>query len=186
MTGPLLVTILPILFLALLFGGGVLLRRRSIEMDGEPPIDRRPYYLSKYAIPVVWAAMVAQSWGVNLSLFEVPAWFKWLAVVLWGTGFVLLLAGRVGLGDSFRIGSARESTTLRVNGLFRLSRNPMYVGMYLTLIASALYTANPIVLLVALFVIGVHHAIVRAEERHLRKVFGEEYAVYCARVRRYL
>ena len=36
------------------------------------------------------------------------------------------------------------------------------------------------------FVIAVHHGIVRAEENHLRNVFGREYSEYCSRVRRYI
>jgi len=186
MIEPLFVTVLPVVFLALLFGGGMLLRRRNIDMDGVPPINKLPYLLSKYSILVVWAAMVMESWGIDLSLFQIPSAVRWFCLFLWGAGFALLLTGRLGLGDSFRIGSAKESTSLQVNGLFRLSRNPMYVGMYSTLIASSLYTANAVVLLLALFIIGVHHAIVRGEERHLRNAFGREYNAYCARVRRYL
>ncbi len=186
MVEPIFVTILPVLFLILLFGGGVLLRRRGIDMDGEPPIDRRPYYVSKYSILILWAAMIMQSWGVDLSFVEIPKLLKWFALCLWVGGFALLLVGRLGLGSSFRVGSARESTRLTVGGLFRLSRNPMYLGMYATLVASAVYCANPILLLLALFIIAVHHAIVRAEERHLHEVFGQDYDAYRARVRRYL
>ncbi len=50
MVEPIVVTIFPVLFLVLLFGGGALVRRRNIDMDGEPPIDRRVFYISKYAI----------------------------------------------------------------------------------------------------------------------------------------
>jgi protein-S-isoprenylcysteine O-methyltransferase Ste14 len=72
------------------------------------------------------------------------------------------------------------------SGLFRLSRNPMYVGVYGTIAASSLYTLNPIVILVGAFVIAIHHRIVLAEERHLHNVFGRPYALYCSRVRRYV
>ncbi|RPI20769.1 MAG: hypothetical protein EHM61_26340, partial [Acidobacteria bacterium] len=91
--------------------------------------------------------MVFQAWGVDLSFFTIPRVLKALSLFLWGFGFALLFSGRLGLGNSFRIGSAKESTSLRMVGLFRWSRNPMYVGVYATLIASALYTANPILLL---------------------------------------
>jgi len=67
-----------------------------------------------------------------------------------------------------------------------LSRNPMYVGVYLTIIASALYTTNPLVILLGVFVIAVHHRIVLAEEKHLRNMFGREYSEYCSCVRQYL
>ncbi len=127
---PLGVTLLPILFLALLFAGGAAFRRQNIDPDGEPPIDRRPFDASKYAILIVWGAMVASSWGVPLSFVDVPVASRWSALFLWPAGFLVLFAGRFGLGSSFRIGSPRESTRLKVTGLFGLSRNPMYLGVY--------------------------------------------------------
>jgi len=186
MVEPIVVTIFPVVFLILLFGGGALLRRRNIDMDGEPPIDRRIFYISKYTILVLWAAMVVQSWGVRLSLVSPPGWLRGISLILWVGGFLLLLVGRLGLADSFRIGSPKESTRLKVGGLFQFSRNPMYLGVYATLLASVLYTLNPVVLLAGGFVVAVHHRIVLAEEQHLQKAFGEEYANYCRRVRRYL
>lgn len=186
MLEPLVVTVFPVLFLVVLFGGGALLRRRNIDMDGEPPIDKRLFYVSKYAILGLWGAMVVQSWGLNLSLVPVPAWVGAASLVLWVGGFVLLFIGRLGLADSFRIGSPKENTRLKVDGLFQFSRNPMYLGVYATLLAGVLYTLNPLVLAVAAFVVVVHHKIVLAEEQHLQTAFGAEYAAYCRRVRRYL
>lgn len=153
-------------------------------MDGEPPINRAPFLASKYLIVVVWLAMALRSWSIVLPI-ELTHALKGLSLVLWIAGFGLLFAGRIGLGDSFRIGSSRETTGLRVHGLFRLSRNPMYVGVYTTLLASFLYTLNPLLVLTGVFIVLVHHRIVLAEEQHLREVFGEEYLQYCSRVRRY-
>lgn len=183
---PLAVTVLPALFLAVLFGGGAALRRKHIDMDGEPPIDRRAFYASKYAIVGMWGATIACSWGAPLSIVDVPRASRWTGLLLWAAGFLVLFVGRFALGGSFRIGSPREATRLRVNGLFRLSRNPMYLGVYTTLVASVLYTLNPVVLAVGIFAAAVHHRIVLAEERYLANAFGSEYADYCRRVRRYL
>jgi protein-S-isoprenylcysteine O-methyltransferase Ste14 len=180
------VTLLPVLFLIVLFGGGELFRRRNIDMDGAAPIRKPLFYTSKYTILAIWAVMVLHAWGLRVVFMEVPKPLKWVSLVLWACGFGLLLMGRLGLGDSFRIGSAKEATRLKTGGLFRLSRNPMYVGVYATLVASALYTLNPILILAAAFVIVVHHRIVLAEEEHLRQTFGQEYVEYCGRVRRYL
>ena len=181
------VTLLPLVFLIVLFGGGALFRRRSIDMDGEPPIDNTLlYYLSKYAILLLWAGMVLQSWGLNLSFITVPGAVKCVALSLWAFGFILLFIGRLGLGESFRIGSPKERTRLQVNGLFRFSRNPMYLEVYGTLFASVLYTMNPFLLFIGIFVDAVHNKIGLEEEQHLREVFGEQYTEYCHRVRRYL
>jgi protein-S-isoprenylcysteine O-methyltransferase Ste14 len=181
-----LVTILPAGFLIVLFGGGALLLKRKIEQDGEAPVNRALFYASKYSILVLWGAMVVQSWGIRISLVDVPRAIQLVALLSWVCGFAFMYLGRFTMGDSFRLGTAREDTRLRTDGLFRMSRNPMYVGVYLTIAASTLYTLNPLVILPGVFVIAVHHGIVRAEEKHLRNVFGREYAEYCSSVRRYI
>lgn len=186
MIEPLAVTLLPVIFLIMLFGGGALMRRRHVDPDGDPPIGRRLFYASKYGVVAVWAAMVAQAWGLGVPLATRPDWVRWVSIVFWIVGFALLTAGRLIMRDSFRIGSPREQTGLRVDGLFRVSRNPMYLGVFATLLAAVLYTLNPLVLLAAIFVVVVHHSIVLAEEAYLRQAFGGEYADYCCRVRRYL
>jgi protein-S-isoprenylcysteine O-methyltransferase Ste14 len=186
MVEPAVVTLFPLGFLVVLFGGGILMKRRNINMDGEPPIEKKVFYISKYLILGLWCAMVVQSWGIRLSFMSVPGWLKSLSVLLWICGFTLLFIGRFGLAESFRIGSPNESTGLKVNGLYHFSRNPMYVGVYTTILACVLYTLNPIFLVVGVFVVAVHHKIVLAEEQYLQKVFGQEYADFCRRVRRYL
>ena len=176
MIEPLAVTLFPVVFLAILFGGGALMRRRHVEMDGDPPIDRRLFYVSKYSIVAVWAAMVAQAWGLGLPLAARPDWVRAGSIVLWACGFVVLVVGRLTMSESFRIGSPQERTGLRVAGPFRVSRNPMYLGVFTTLLAAVLYTLNPLVLPIAIFIVAVHHKIVLAEEAYLREAFGGEYA----------
>jgi protein-S-isoprenylcysteine O-methyltransferase Ste14 len=183
---PLAITLLPVLFLIVLFGGEERFRRRNIDMGGESPIDKRIFLTSKYAILVLWGAMVLHGWGISLSFMKVPETLKGVSLWLWVSGFTLLFAGRLGLGNSFRIGSPKESTHLKVDGLFRFSRNPMYLGVYATLLASVLYTLNPILFLVGIFIVVIHHRIVLAEEQYLLRAFSEEYVNYCSRVRRYL
>lgn len=186
MIGAIAVTILPLGFLIVLFGGGVHLLRKNIEQDGEAPINRTLFYISKYSILALWGAMVLQSWGISISFFEVPPVLQATGMVSWFFGFVFLYVGRFEMGGSFRLGTPNEHTTLKVKGLFRLSRNPMYVGMYATMVASALYTLNPLVILLGAFVIAIHHSIVLAEEKHMQMVFGQEYVDYRNRVRRYI
>ncbi len=181
-----LVILLPAGFLVVLFGGGALFQRRNIAQDGEAPINRTLFYASKYSILILWGAMVIQSWGISISLVEVPRSLQITALLFWIAGFTLLYLGRFTLGDSFRLGTAREDTSLKVDGLFRFSRNPMYVGMYATIAASALYTVNPLVILLGVFVIAVHHTIVLAEEEQMQNAFGPDYRDYYHRVRRYV
>jgi protein-S-isoprenylcysteine O-methyltransferase Ste14 len=164
----------------------VVFLKRNIEQDGKAPINRTLFYVSKYSILVVWGAMVLQSWGIGISLVEVPRTHQLFALLVWACGFAFMYAGRFAMRDSFRLGTPKEDTSLRTDGLFGISRNPMYVGVYLTIAASSLYTVNPLVILTGVFVIAVHHRIVRAEEKHLRNVFGRKYSEYCSQVRQYI
>ena len=106
------VTLFPVAFLAVLFTGGELFRRRQIDMDGDAPIDRTLFYGSKYLIVVLWAAMVLDSWGIKVSFFNSPAPLKQAAVCVWAIGFILLFVGRFGLGNSFRIGQPQREHAL--------------------------------------------------------------------------
>lgn len=182
----LVATVPPVVFLIVLFGGDALFHRRNIDQDGDPPINRALFFGSKYLIVLVWAAMLLQVWGIGFSVLTAPQWLRWIALGLWVAGFALLFIGRFGLGASFRLGSPRETTAFKADGLFRVCRHPMYVGVYATLLAGVIGTMNPLVLIVAAFVAAVHHRIVLAEEEYLRTAFGGEYEAYCRRVRRYL
>jgi protein-S-isoprenylcysteine O-methyltransferase Ste14 len=181
-----LVTILPIGFLIIIFAGGALFLQKKIEQDGEAPINRTLFYTSKYSIIILWGAMALASWGIGVSPFQVPRLLQLIALAFWFAGFALLYLGRFTMGDSFRLGTPKEDTCLKTDGLFRLSRNPMYVGVYATIVASSLYTLNPVVILLGVFVVAVHHSIVLSEEKNMKKVFGQEYLDYYNRVRQYI
>jgi protein-S-isoprenylcysteine O-methyltransferase Ste14 len=164
----------------------VSLQRRNIDMEGAPPIDPRLLYPSKLAMIIPWAAMFLQGCGVDLSLSGVPRPLQWSSLFFWSLGFALAMAGRFGLGSSFRVGCAKEKTVLKTGGIYRFSRNPIYLGLNTTFLASALYTLNPVVLLTGVGLAVVHHRIILAEEECLRRMFGREYEDYCGRIGRYL
>ncbi|WP_174874678.1 methyltransferase family protein [Vogesella oryzae] len=81
----------------------------------------------------------------------------------------------------------QNSSALVVSGFYRLSRNPMYLGMLCLLLAWALWLgqlaalAGPL-----LFVLWIGRFQIRPEERALAARFGDEYRDYCQRVRRWL
>lgn len=183
---PIFVATFLVLFLAVLAGGRAALRRQNIDMEGVAPIKRSLFLLSKLAMLIPWATMFLQALGVNLSPVRVPPVLKGISLGLWAAGFGLSLAGRIGLGSSFRVGCPEEETTLRTDGIFHTSRNPIYLGLDVTFLAAALFTLNPAVLAVGAGIAAVHHRIILAEEECLRKTHGQAYAEYCRRVGRYL
>jgi protein-S-isoprenylcysteine O-methyltransferase Ste14 len=80
-----------------------------------------------------------------------------------------------------------ESSALVTDGLYRFSRNPIYVADALVLVAVALLVANALALLVLpLFVAYLDRFQIRPEERALRERFGAQFEAYCREVRRWL
>jgi protein-S-isoprenylcysteine O-methyltransferase Ste14 len=85
------------------------------------------------------------------------------------------------------IGYARpQANGLNTGGLYRLSRNPMYVAYFIYFLGCVLMTRSVILLAILLvFQISAHFIIV-SEERWCIAKFGEEYRAYMGRVRRYI
>jgi protein-S-isoprenylcysteine O-methyltransferase Ste14 len=136
---------------------------------------------------------------IALLMWNASAWWTALEVPTWRMPLVLLL---VAVGAAFDLSGLwafhRARTTVNpmkpgktssivTNGVYRITRNPMYVGMALFLCAGAVMLWSPLALLGPLvFVVYISRFQIEPEERVLRERFGEVYADYCARVRRWL
>ena len=110
------------------------------------------------------------------------------------TGFILLLVSLIWtviaqaqMGSSWRIGIDTEHRTELVQtGVFRLSRNPIFVGMIVTLLGLFLVIPNVgtlITLLVGVILIGIQ---VRLEEEYLTSTHRDTYIEYRRNVRRWI
>jgi protein-S-isoprenylcysteine O-methyltransferase Ste14 len=62
----------------------------------------------------------------------------------------------------------------------------MYVGGFLTCLATSAWTANPVIFVLSAAAAIVHHRIVLAEEKYLAVEFGDAWTEYASKVRRYL
>ena len=82
---------------------------------------------------------------------------------------------------------ASLASSLVIQGVYRYTRNPMYLGFLLTLLAWAMFLANPFaVLWVVVFVLYINRFQIIPEERVLASLFGAEYEAYKGRVRRWV
>lgn len=80
-----------------------------------------------------------------------------------------------------------SASTLVHSGIYQYSRNPMYLGFALLLLAWACYLASPFALLGVLgFVLYMNRFQISPEERALATLFGSEYQAYQTQVRRWL
>ncbi len=80
-----------------------------------------------------------------------------------------------------------ESTALVTSGLFRISRNPMYLGFGFILIGVAVMMASLTpYFVIPLFIILMDRVFIKAEERMLEEKFGQTWLEYKEKVRRWI
>lgn len=141
-----------------------------------------PHYLLLSILSIV---------GID-SLLQVP--FVSSAIALVG-GLLFLLSGIVLAASAARLFSKAktgivpfsESTKLVVSGAYRFTRNPMYLGMFFCLIGVTLLVNNVLGLLVLLlFFFIIRQKFVLKEELQMQETFGDDYAQFKARIRRWI
>ena len=114
-----------------------------------------------------------------------PGFWPLLGLVPLGLGLVLSYAAE----NQFRqagttVQPFEESNQLVMDGLYRYSRNPMYLGMALILFGVALLLGSLTPFgVIGLFVIWIHFQFIRHEERMLFTQFGQDWLEYKAKVR---
>lgn len=80
-----------------------------------------------------------------------------------------------------------ESTTLVTTGVFKLSRNPIYLSLLNLLIAFSIYLGSFLGLfIIPLFVIYMNLFQIVPEEKAMLKLYGKEFENYCLNVRRWI
>lgn len=122
---------------------------------------------------------------VALLLGILVAWVRTAPLALFGTGLLLYLAGLALLAAAVRDFAAPAPGGMRRQGLYRFSRNPMYLAYFVFFVGCALLVQSPLLLAItAVFQLSAHWVIL-AEERWCIRQFGQDYIRYMAEVRRY-
>lgn len=133
-------------------------------------------------------AMAVLAYGTPAT-FSVP-WATILAVALALTGALVALAGVMAFRrhqTTVNPLTPGQSSSLVASGIYRLSRNPMYLGFLLSLLAWVLYLGNwASALLLPGFVIYMNRFQIQPEERALQEKFGPDFMAYASSVRRWL
>ncbi|MEX1216570.1 isoprenylcysteine carboxylmethyltransferase family protein [Saccharospirillum sp.] len=121
-----------------------------------------------------------------MLLFPNPWNFIGLIPIILGAGLNLIADRELQrAGASVEFGEVRGPLVER--GVYRISRNPMYLGQLMIAAGLAIWvgTLSSWVVL-PVFVIALQWLFVRPEEQRLQEQHGQAYAAYCQRVRRWL
>ena len=146
------------------------------------PLDIPPLY---FALAIV-AMFLLHRWLPIIDLIDPPwSWFGWV-LIAGGVGLAIWaerLFSRAGTG----VRPFTPSTSLVAAGPYRLTRNPMYLGMMLVLLGGFLLAGSlGSLLVIPVFFWWIHRRFVLPEEDHMAEHFGEAYEAFKGRTRRWL
>jgi len=121
-----------------------------------------------------------QAWAYSISL-------GWLFVVI---GCAISLSGMrsfVRAKTTVDPLNPQKASRLVTSGIFSFTRNPMYLGMAAISVGGAVYLQSPLAVFgVVAFVVYIQRFQIRPEEKAMQTLFGEQFAHYKQRTRRWL
>jgi protein-S-isoprenylcysteine O-methyltransferase Ste14 len=126
----------------------------------------------QYLLPISWLEL---------------KWIQWIGITLLFVSLAWTVMAQAEMGESWRIGIDTEhKTPLVQTGVFKLSRNPIFLGLILTLCGVFLAIPNALTLLSLVLGIVVINIQVRLEEEYLMNSHSDDYLLYRRQVRRWL
>ena len=135
-----------------------------------------------YLVPAVEIVSII----LNTSFFAVPV--RIVGVLVAVVGVAVFIISVLTMRDSWRAGvSKTDKTELVTKGIYKISRNPAFLGFDLMYLGILLMFFNLVLFEVSLFALLMFHLqIVNVEEEFLLEAFGDEYLRYKKKVCRYI
>jgi protein-S-isoprenylcysteine O-methyltransferase Ste14 len=166
-----------------------LLRGQGIKALRFGEIDKSDFLILPFVLLYFYVIFAgAFDWpNVSGREFFHSAALAWIGVLLCLLGLLLMVWSLISFGRSFRVGiDADRPDRLVTDGVFALSRNPIYVAFATILVGEFLIFPNWLTLIYLGAASWLFHRQVLREEAFLHQHYGQSYSDYCRRVRRYL
>ena len=165
------------------------MKKKGIEAMHFGKLDKKDFLIPPFALFYFYTIFAA---AFNFPIVSKQEFFNsdviaWGGVFLCLGGLLMLVWSIISFGESFRVGiDIDQPTDLVTNGVFAISRNPIYVGFWFVLLGQFLIFSNWILLIYMGAATWLFHRQVLREEEFLKNHYGTEYTEYYNRVGRYL
>ena len=156
----------------------------NLEVVGKTTINPVIFYTGKAAGYLTWLAWWRATWAIISNIQTL--YNHQIARVIGSVGLIFIIISLINLGKSVRLGLPSDQTLLKTRGIYKISRNPMYVGLHLVTLSSMIFSLNWIIIVMGMYSMVVYHFIIKGEENFLKNRFGAAYFEYKRKVRRYL
>ncbi len=137
--------------------------------------------IATYSIVLAEVISIFTNFNYSINIIRI------IGAILGFMGDLVFLLAITCMKDSWRAGIPKsDKTKLVTNGIYKISRNPAFLGFDLVYIGILLLYFNPIHLIFTLFAIIMLHLQILQEEKFMEATFKEEYIDYKKKVFRYL
>lgn len=147
----------------------------------------------KLMILGTWFSIGMYSFFPHYYKFIMPIWYlendsiKLISSIIVVLAFIGVLVAQIQMAKSWRIGiNFDEKTDLVSTGVFRFSRNPVFLGIIISYIGTFLIIPNMVSFTLMVVCVIVIQIQVRMEEEFLNEIHGEKYLQYKKEVRRWI
>jgi protein-S-isoprenylcysteine O-methyltransferase Ste14 len=178
-----------VLLLGMVLSRVFMLRRQGIKAMRFGETHRSDFLIPPFALFYFYVIFAtAFGWpSVTHQEFFRSEPVAWIGVLLCAAALLLVLWSLVSFRSSFRIGiDIDRPDRLITDGAFSISRNPIYVALIMMAAGQFLIFPNVILLIYLGAAAWLIHRQIMREEEYLRGHYGQVYADYCDKVRRYL
>lgn len=130
----------------------------------------------------VFSIIIDDNW---YYIYESPV-LKIIGLILILLGDVIFFLSVYYMKTSWRVGiDETRNDKLITNGIYRISRNPAFLGFDLTYLGLALVFPNPIMIIFTIILIWLFDDQIMIEEEYLERKYKEEYLEYKKKTKRY-
>lgn len=177
------------LFYAVYYGKMLTQRRKGIVTSQigrrkEKGLHAVETTMAVATVSVVVSQLVSIAIGWHMLL---PNAVRWAGCGIGLLGDVVFLVSVLCMADSWRAGIPdKDRTRLVTSGIYKVSRNPAFLGFDLMYVGVLMLFFNPATAVFSVFAMVMLHLQILQEERFLPTVFGDEYLNYRRTVCRYL
>ena len=164
-------------------------RRKGVKTDhigkGNKPrrlvVTEMLMKIATYSVVAVEALCIGMNFGMWKSSYA------WIGIGVAALGVLVFIVAMITMRESWRVGiPERDRTELVTTGIYRMSRNPAFLGFDLMYIGVLIAFFNYIHLLFVLCATVMLHLQILQEEAYLAEAFGETYTEYKKHTGRYL
>ncbi len=178
-----------LVFYSIYIGKMLLQKRQGIQTDQIAKREKRDkiFYTELLMKIAAYSVVLAEVISIFAAEPDLPMGILTIGALLGIAGDIIFAAAVVTMRDSWRAGIAEEDNReLITSGIYKISRNPAFLGFDCVYLEILLLFFNWILLVFSVFAAVMLHLQILQEEKYLPAAFGEEYINYKKHVCRYL